>query len=385
MTQGDEWKWMISKLSGNSSPEEENLLTNWINASKQNQVLFDEVTKIWVSSSIRLTLNNPATEDEWKKLQDRIQNEKVKTNWISLPQTWLAAAASIIILIGAIYFLRPDTTQEQQTVPLANEQEKEITKPEVTPQVKEVDHHIHIATSSQVKTVKLPDGSQVWLNSNSTLSYLPDFTKNRLVELDGEAYFIVTHDKKHPFSVHTQRVTTLVVGTSFNIKEIDSTVYVTVAKGTVKMTADQKALQVMIGAEEKGVFQNGKLTKTPNTQSAFATWREKNNPSYEKEKNSPSTYLSNSYSWKKNNINRSIIEGSLTNTASLATYHRIVLKATYIKPKSKKEITIRIPIQEPVRPGQTINYQKKLLDILTHTHAFKVEVEKVEVIPNQYF
>jgi len=381
MNQGDEWKWMISKLSGNSRPEEDNLLTIWLKTSRQNQVLFDEVTKLWKSSTVKLKLNNPATEGEWKRLQEQIQNDKIKTNWISLPQTWLAAAASIIILIGVVFYVKP-SLDNQTSVPAIVENK---TEPKSEAPAKVTDSDIHIAATAKVMTVKLPDGSQVWLNSNSTLSYSPSFKQNRSVHLSGEGYFMVVPDAKHPFSVQTKNINTIVVGTSFNIKEEDSTVFVTVSKGKVKMTDEQGLTEVMLSAKEKGIYQNGQLTKAPNNQPAFALWREKNNPSYEEERKTPSAYLKNTYSWKKNQINRSVIEGSLTNNASLATYHRIVLKATYLKPKSKKLATIRIAIEEPVRPGQTISYQKKLLDILTHTHDFKVEIEKAETIPNQYF
>ncbi|HEY5824100.1 MAG TPA: FecR family protein [Cyclobacteriaceae bacterium] len=380
MTQGDEWKWMISKLSGNSNPEEDNLLTIWLNTSRQNQVLFDEVTKLWESSTVKLKLNDPATEEEWKKLQEQIQNDTVKTNWISLPQTWLAVAASIIILIGVIYYVRPSSDNLAGPSIVEKQTESKSAAP-----ANVTDSDIHIVAASEVMTIKLPDGSQAWLNSHSAISYSPSFTQNRIVHLSGEGYFIVIPDAKHPFSVRTKNINTHVIGTSFNIKEEDSTVSVTVAKGKVKMTDEHGLTEVMLSAKEKGTYQDGKVTKAPNNQSAFASWREKNNPSYEEERKIPSSYLKNTYSWKKNQINRSVIEGSLTNNASLATYHRIVLKATYLKPKSKKTATVRIAIEEPVRPGQTINYQKKLLDILTHTHDFKVEIEKVETIPNHYF
>src|SRR6478735_3991550 len=152
MNQGDEWKWMISKLSGNGSPEEDNLLTIWLNDSRQNQVLFDEVTKLWESSTVKLKLNNPATEDEWKKLQEQIQNDKVKTNWISLPQTWLAAAASIIILIGVIYFVRP-SSGNQTSAPSIVETQTE-SKSEAPAKV--ADSDIHIVATTEVMTVKLP-------------------------------------------------------------------------------------------------------------------------------------------------------------------------------------------------------------------------------------
>jgi len=378
MTQSDEWKWMISKLSGNSSQEEDDLLSSWIQSSRQNKVLFDEVSKIWANSGIQLQLKDPTTEEEWKKLQDQIQNDK-KSRWITLPKTWLAAAASVIMLAGAVYYLIPAAKTDPETIPIVEKQEqKEIT-------AKPADTDIYITATSKVMTIKLPDGSQVWMNANSTLSYPLSFKTDRVVTLTGEAYFMVTPDKKHPFSVHTHRVSTLVVGTSFNVKEMDSTVSVTVSHGMVKMTDNKGLKEIVLNAKENGTYENGKLIKTSDNLSTFAAWREKNNPSYEQEKSSPSSYLKNNYSWKKNQINRSVIEGSLTNNASLATYHRVVLKATYMKPKGKKEITVRIPIEEPIRPGQTVSYHKKLLDILTHTQSFKVEIEKAEVIPNQYF
>lgn len=383
MNQGDEWKWMISKLSGNSSREELELLTIWINASKQNKVLFEEVARIWESSTIKLMLDHPATEQEWKKLQDRIQNEKVKTKWLTLPQTWIATAASVIILIGALFYLKPAANKETETPVIVKKEIEKQEEPKVENPVKTEDRHIYITSSSKVKTVKLPDNSQVWLNTNSTLRYAPDFKNNRTLILTGEAYFIVTHDLKHPFTVSTGKVNTTVMGTSFNVKEKDSTVFVTVAHGKVKMTDEQSRSQVMLTVEENGTYKNGKLAKGPNNQRDFATWRERNNPSYEKEKKTPASYLTNNFSWKKNQINRSVIEGSLTNTASLATYHRVVLKATYLKPRSKKTVTVIIPIEEPVRPGQTVSYRKKLLDILTHTKDLKVEIDKAEAIPNQ--
>lgn len=392
MTQGEEWKWMINRLSGNISQEEDLLLSHWIQSSRQNQVLFEEVTKLWESSTLKLQLNNPSTNEEWKKLQEKIQKSN-KASWLTMPRIGLTAAASLVIIIGGIYLFSPSETSKpvEQTAPLADEQKKTEAPAETVPQTtnkpadKVKDNATYLTATSKVITSTLPDGSKVWLNTNSQISYSPTFKKDRKLTLQGEAYFIVTHDKQHPFTVLTKRINTEVLGTSFNVKEQNSDVIVTVATGKVKMTEASKGEQITISSKEQGAFQNGKITKSPNDLSSFAAWREKNNPSYEKEKKSASSYLTNNYSWKKNHINRSVIEGTLKNTATLATYFRIVLKATYQKPKSKKEVTVHITIDEPIRPGQTINYQKKLLDILQHTQEVKVEVEKFETLPNQYF
>ncbi len=82
---------------------------------------------------------------------------------------------------------------------------------------KELYTQIHSVKGSQLRT-ELPDGSVVWLNSGSMLSYPLSFTKrNRYVILSGEAYFDVTHDRSHPFVVKTEALNVRVLGTKFNV------------------------------------------------------------------------------------------------------------------------------------------------------------------------
>lgn len=82
----------------------------------------------------------------------------------------------------------------------------------------------------------LSDGTQVHLNSESRLRYRDQFDGTmREVHLEGEGYFVVTHDTDRPFLVHTKEVTTKVLGTSFNVRSYsdDSAVVVAVAEGKV--------------------------------------------------------------------------------------------------------------------------------------------------------
>jgi ferric-dicitrate binding protein FerR (iron transport regulator) len=88
----------------------------------------------------------------------------------------------------------------------------------------------------QKLTVFLSDGSKVILNSESSIKYAKPFGKNqRIVELEGEAFFHVTPDKARPFVVKTVTMKTKVVGTSFNIKaySTDNTISVAVRSGQV--------------------------------------------------------------------------------------------------------------------------------------------------------
>lgn len=70
----------------------------------------------------------------------------------------------------------------------------------------------------QKSIIRLKDGTEVHLNSNSSLKYAEDFgSQNRTVELKGEAFFSVATDKKKPFTVISGNVHTTALGTHFNV------------------------------------------------------------------------------------------------------------------------------------------------------------------------
>ena len=74
------------------------------------------------------------------------------------------------------------------------------------------------ATKGEIKTLSLPDGSQLILNANSSVTYSTDFIDNRKLILKGEAYFKVVKNPSSPFIVKTEQFETKVLGTSFTIK-----------------------------------------------------------------------------------------------------------------------------------------------------------------------
>lgn len=76
---------------------------------------------------------------------------------------------------------------------------------------------VYAPRKSKLK-MKLPDGSIVWLNADSKLSYSESFSrKNRNVRLEGEGYFEVEHGE-HPFVIQTDSAQIKVLGTKFNVK-----------------------------------------------------------------------------------------------------------------------------------------------------------------------
>ncbi|MGL4292572.1 MAG: FecR family protein [Bacteroidales bacterium] len=96
-------------------------------------------------------------------------------------------------------------------------------------------HHLSV-NEGEKASVMLADGTTVWLNSNSSISYPGKFSwRKREITLRGEAFFQVSKSKHHPFIVKTEQVDVKVLGTSFNVRayESDSLVEVQVTEGKV--------------------------------------------------------------------------------------------------------------------------------------------------------
>lgn len=88
----------------------------------------------------------------------------------------------------------------------------------------------------------LSDGSKVWINADSKLKFPVDFTRNeREVFLEGEAYFEVSKDQRHPFIVHTSRGAVKVLGTGFNVRDYsdEAKVVTTLVNGSVAYCSEK--------------------------------------------------------------------------------------------------------------------------------------------------
>jgi len=115
--------------------------------------------------------------------------------------------------------------------------------------------------------VKLPDGSLVWLNAASTLSYTPILKQYgiRRVKLEGEAYFKITKDKAHPFVVQTTAQEVEVLGTEFNLNSYtdEPVTATTLIEGSVKVKSGQRK-QVIIPGQQ--LINNGTAFKVTQVQ-----------------------------------------------------------------------------------------------------------------------
>lgn len=115
---------------------------------------------------------------------------------------------------------------------------------------------------SKVIDMALADGSHVWLNAGSSVTYPIAFIGNeRNVSVTGEAYFEVTHDKTKPFKVSKGDMSVEVLGTRFNVNAYDDeeSIQVTLLEGSVEVK-NQKSKVKIVPGQQAVIMNNQRLT-----------------------------------------------------------------------------------------------------------------------------
>ena len=115
------------------------------------------------------------------------------------------------------------------------------------------ERHTLTVPAGQRANLRLPDGTNVWLNARSVITYPSYFSDDvREVELNGEAYFEVAHDARHPFVVHTERYDINVLGTKFNVESYTNSRSFSTAlmEGAVEITVNTMTEECLRNLQE---------------------------------------------------------------------------------------------------------------------------------------
>ena len=236
ITENQFYNLLSLKLSGDAGKEELLLLQQQLEANPQWQFLYDQMMhtgSVYPTDNIEQAY---AAHIVKMQLQGKLDNEnpqEVEISKRSYKKIFysIAIAASIIGFSFFVYI-------------------KLITPPQIKNSLNEV------ATKKGSKSfIKLPDGTQVWLNADSKLTFKENFgDKTREVSLNGEAFFDVFHDAEHPFIIHTGKADVKVLGTTFNIRNyaLDKTMEATLIKGKIEVTlTDRPDEKIIIHPQEK--------------------------------------------------------------------------------------------------------------------------------------
>ncbi len=110
------------------------------------------------------------------------------------------------------------------------------------------------STSGKIRKHILSDGSIIWLKGDSKLIFPVTFGNgDRVVTLEGEALFEIAKDAAHPFMIHCGSLTTMVLGTSFNIRNTGTETQVTVLTGKISLSAPQSG-KVILYPNQRAVY-----------------------------------------------------------------------------------------------------------------------------------
>ena len=196
-------KLILRYLIGEASEQEMMQMQEWLKANKENRQLFARHKKIWTGSKAFAEYNTNKCLNDRKIIDLKIGNAELhkRLDKINRRIRIFTSAASIALFVGLtslLYVMQQDKSTQQQQYYAGGD--------------------IEVPYGSK-SLITLPDGSRVWVNAGSKISYPADFgVTSRNVYLTGEAYFDVVKKEDIPFFVNTDILIIKVYGTAFNVK-----------------------------------------------------------------------------------------------------------------------------------------------------------------------
>lgn len=222
---------IASYLSGNTDDAGVEELEKWVLASPENKMQFMAFKKAWLLSGMQQASSSVDVQATWKDTAAKLfPTPKIADSTIQpLRRPWLRIAAAIALLVITSFVIQ-----------------QFLKSPKI----------LSFQTTTEIKTVDLPDGSKVTLGRFSSLAFDADGSTNiRSVILTGNAFFEVIKDEKKPFRIQSQGIEINVLGTSFLVdsRENSDRVQVMVESGSVAVRSAKD--ETILQPGEQAVFQ----------------------------------------------------------------------------------------------------------------------------------
>ena len=198
------------------SPKEQDLVLSLQSSNSQE---FKEIEAIYRSNIFTgLKFNS---SQAYQRVKEQLEYAEKKPIIIPLHRkAWLQMAAGILILISISLFAASQYHWE----------------------VKQVN------TTAALEEISLPDGSQLILDKNTSISYQRTIFSefNREVSMSGRAHFHITKDPKRPFTVHSAVVDVTVLGTQFTINEHHARTQIVLDEGMIRLSGNESANGIVL-------------------------------------------------------------------------------------------------------------------------------------------
>jgi transmembrane sensor len=245
-----EWETLASFLS-DEQKEQTNLLNRFMSEDSHNTI------QKWKELRIMSDKKEINVDKAWDKLYSRVKESGAATvvsrrlSIINNAFLKIAAVALIVLGIGsALLYLDKIGAFSKRITVFTNNDEMNLQ-------------------------VKLPDGSNIFLNRNTKLSYKANLGKSaRQVTLSGEAFFEITPDASSPFTVNAGTATIRVLGTSFNVisENVNSAVEVFVKSGKVMLSDNSGSQNMVLDPGFVGTIDSKHSDKILNSNANYMSW-----------------------------------------------------------------------------------------------------------------
>ena len=235
-------------------------LKAWIAASPENEDYFIQQREVWFSAVSREAASKYNKDKAFDTFKNRIgsrkQVEKAPRQEFRLSAVWrYAAIIAVILAVGCFSYWQGGVNVKDTFADIS----------------------VEAPLGSRTK-LYLPDGTLVWLNAGSRMTYSQGFgVDNRKVELEGEGYFEVQRNEKLPFFVKTKDLQLQVLGTKFNFRDYpeDHEVVVSLLEGKVGLSnLLKKEKEAFLAPDERAILNkaNGLMTVETVTASNASQW-----------------------------------------------------------------------------------------------------------------
>lgn len=212
---------VLKYLEGEISEVERTKLFEWVYNNTANEKLFYSLKDVWETAKYNSIAENAQTDEEWDKLIEKAINEETKqfskrVVAMQVAKKVLQIAAILLITFGVGFFTQDLIPKKQEYTTL----------------------NVPYGAKTQLE---LADGSKVWVNSGSKLTYPTKLDEKEVtIFLEGEAYFDIAKDKGRKLNVKTSTINIQVLGTAFNVKsyEDEDIVETTLERGQISITGN---------------------------------------------------------------------------------------------------------------------------------------------------
>ena len=258
MLQDRTWLLIGRKMADEASPQELKELEEVLRSNPELHFTLQALTELWQQSpATDINSIEAAYQDHLNRMKTQIADHPGNTEDFVENSTLFANseqsffrrnilalsgfAAAVLLVAAGIFYSKPSK--------------------EIVAESKPKDAASEISTRYGSRTdIVLPDGTKVWLNAGSKLTYDKSFGETvRNVKLTGEAYFDVVHNADKPFVIHTTAMDIKVLGTEFNVKSYpdERTTEASLIRGSIEVTlTDKRAEKIILKPNEKLVVSN---------------------------------------------------------------------------------------------------------------------------------